>query len=106
MGNEDKTSSSRQLNNISIGDELISVGIKVPNKSMKWQLPPSKSHAIRSLILASQSDSITTITGIADCGDDVTSMKECLIQLGVLIEHIDSSGQIIEMDVELSLIHI
>ena len=100
MGNEDKTSSSRQLHNISIGDELISVGIKVHNKSMKWQLPPSKSHAIRSLILASQSDSITTITGIADCGDDVTSMKECLIQLGVLIEHIDSSGQIIEMDVE------
>jgi len=98
MGNEDKTSSSRQLNNISMGDELISVEIKVSNKSIKWQLHPSKSHAIRSLILASQSDSITTITGIADCGDDVNSMKECLTKLGVLIEHIDSSGQIIEMD--------
>ena len=102
MGNEDKTSSSSQLNNISIGGELISVGIKVPDKSIKWQLPPSKSHAIRSLIIASQSDNVTTITGITDSGDDVNSMKECLIQLGVLIEHIDSSGQIVEMNNEIN----
>ena len=96
MGNEDYTSSSRQLQKVSIGDELISVGISELNKHVKWQLPSSKSHAIRALILASQSNAKTIISGIANCGDDVNSMKECLTRLGVVIEEIDSRGNVIE----------
>ena len=96
MGNEDITSSSNHFQGASIGREVITVGISEVNKSLKWQLPPSKSHAIRALFLASQGEKITTISGVANCGKDVKSMKSCLIQLGVKIESIDSNGQIIQ----------
>ena len=95
MGNEDVTSSSNHFQGASIGREVITVGISDGKKSLKWQLPPSKSHAIRALFLASQVEKITTISGVANCGKDVKSMKSCLIQLGVKIESIDSNGQII-----------
>ena len=89
MGNEDNTSSSNILNEISVGDLVISVPISKDKEIVNWQLPPSKSHAIRTLILASQSDDITTISGIANSGEDVNSMKNCLIQLGVTINDLD-----------------
>ena len=98
MGNEDNTSSSNLLNEISVGDLVISVPISKDKKIVNWQLPPSKSHAIRTLILASQSDDITTISGIANSGEDVNSMKNCLIQLGVTINDLDSDGQIINTE--------
>ena len=98
MGNEDITSSSNHLQDVSIGHEAITVGISESNKSLKWQLPPSKSHAIRALILASQGEKVTIISGIANCGEDVNSMKKCLIQLGVKIDNLNSSGQIISQE--------
>ena len=95
MGNEDITSLSNHLQGSSIGNEVIQVGMSTSNMSLKWQLPPSKSHAIRALILASQGEKITTISGIGNCGNDVNSMKNCLIQLGVRIDDIDSNGDVI-----------
>lgn len=98
MGNEDITSSSNHLQSSSVGSEVIKVEVHEKNKSIKWQLPPSKSHAIRALILAAQADNVTIISGIANCGNDVNSMKNCLIQLGVEIDYIDSNGNIIDKD--------
>ena len=56
---------------------------------ISWNLPPSKSHAIRTLFLASQSQDSIEIFGINNSGQDVNSMKNCLIQLGVKMEKVD-----------------
>ena len=59
---------------------------------ISWNLPPSKSHAIRTLFLASQSQDSIEIFGINNSGHDVNSMKNCLIQLGVKMEKVDLNG--------------
>ena len=89
MGNEDITSSSNDLQSSSVGSGVINVDVHEKGKSIKWQLPPSKSHAIRALILAAQAENVTIISGVANCGNDVNSMKNCLIQLGVEIDYLD-----------------
>ncbi len=59
---------------------------------ISWNLPPSKSHAIRTLFLASQSQDSIEIFGINNSGHDVNCMKNCLIQLGVKMEKVDLNG--------------
>ena len=70
-------------------------------KSISWDLPPSKSHAIRTLFLASQSQKSIEIIGINNSGNDVNSMKNCLIQLGVKMEKLDFHGNVSSLGKEL-----
>ena len=80
---------------------LIHALIVTPPKaieSMIWSLPPSKSHAIRWLILAAQSEDDTLIEGLEHAGQDIVSMRRCLAQMGVQFTDLDAQG--------LSLIHI
>ena len=73
-----------------------------PNKKrISWELPPSKSHAIRTLFLASQSSGSTEIFGINNSGHDVNSMKNCLIHLGVKMEKLDNHGNVSPLGIEL-----
>ena len=46
-------------------------------------LPPSKSHLIRWLLMASQSEQVVTISGVSGAADDVLSMRDALMELGV-----------------------
>lgn len=61
-------------------------------EAMQWDLPPSKSHAIRWLVLAAQSAQETILHGMQDAGQDVVSMRRCLTQLGVSFTDLDSDG--------------
>ena len=65
-------------------------------ETLNWILPPSKSHAIRLMTLAAQSRQTITLNGMMDAGDDVISMRRCLIQMGVKFEDLDNKGVIIE----------
>ena len=49
-------------------------------------LPPSKSHLIRWLLMAAQSQETVTISGISGAAKDACSMRDALIELGVQIE--------------------
>ena len=67
-----------------------------PNKSiekMHWNLPPSKSHAIRWLALAAQSTQTVRLDNMAWAGQDIVSMRRCLRQLGVRIIDLDGAGK-------------
>ena len=80
-------------NNLKSIPNSIKVRSLSTKKTISWDLPPSKSHAIRTLLLASQSQNTTEITGIKNSGHDVNSMKNCLIELGVKMEKIDLNGK-------------
>lgn len=54
-----------------------------------FDLPPSKSHLIRQLIIASLSKNKVAITGVKNAGRDVMSLKNALIQIGVKINEYD-----------------
>lgn len=60
-----------------------------PSSQMKWELPISKSHAIRFLIMASQSNDIVSFSNMKNAGEDIIAVKDCLSQLGVEIEETD-----------------
>ena len=49
-------------------------------------LPPSKSHLIRWVLMAAQSQETVTISGIRGAARDACSMRDALIELGVQIE--------------------
>lgn len=53
---------------------------------LQWSLPPSKSHMIRWLVMASQSSGTTTLRFSNEPGRDVYSMADCLELLGSQIE--------------------
>ena len=53
---------------------------------LQWSLPPSKSHMIRWLVMASQSSGTTTLRLSNEPGRDVYSMADCLELLGSQIE--------------------
>jgi len=57
-----------------------------------WRLPPSKSHAIRSLVLAAQSSEDVLLHNMRHAGQDVVSMRRCLSQMGVNIIDVDEGG--------------
>ena len=50
-----------------------------------FDLPPSKSHLIRQLIIASLSKKKVSINGVKNAGRDVLSLKKSLINIGVKI---------------------
>ena len=66
-----------------------------------WSLPPSKSHAIRWLALAAQSNQNVRLENMAAAGQDIVSMRRCLRQLGVNITDLDEAGR--RLDVETNL---
>ncbi|MED6297973.1 MAG: hypothetical protein VX828_06705, partial [Candidatus Thermoplasmatota archaeon] len=49
-------------------------------------LPPSKSHLIRWLLMAAQSDAVTRIANVNGAAFDACAMRDALIQLGVRID--------------------
>ena len=53
---------------------------------VRWFLPPSKSHMIRWIALASQSESWTDLIFQGTPGRDIESMAECMEKMGVSIE--------------------
>ncbi len=71
---------------------------KTSIERIDWDLPPSKSHAIRALALAAQCEGVTVIHGLEHAGQDVVSMRRCLAQLGVRCTDLDASGQPMALD--------
>ncbi|MGB2167732.1 MAG: 3-phosphoshikimate 1-carboxyvinyltransferase [Poseidonia sp.] len=67
-------------------------------ESMTWNLPPSKSHAIRWLALAAQSNQSLRLENMGAAGQDIISMRRCLRQLGVRITDLDASGHPIPVE--------
>jgi len=53
---------------------------------VRWFLPPSKSHMIRWIALASQSESWTNLVFQGSPGRDIESMAECMEKMGASIE--------------------
>ncbi len=64
---------------------------------LTWNLPPSKSHAIRWLALAAQSEQEVVLNGLGNAGQDIVSMRRCLGQMGVLITDLGSNGEALEV---------
>ena len=62
-------------------------------EKIPWRLPPSKSHAIRWLALAAQSEQKVVIHNLAHAGQDILSMRRCLGQLGVRITDLNDLGE-------------
>ena len=63
--------------------------VSIPAKSKTIEvarLPPSKSHLIRWLLLASQGDAQVEIRGVSGAAKDACAMRDALIQLGVQID--------------------
>ena len=65
-------------------NESISIDRK-EYREVFFDLPPSKSHLIRQLIIASLSKNKVTIIGVKNAGRDVLSLKKSLINIGVKI---------------------
>ena len=61
-------------------------------EQINWSLPPSKSHAIRWLALAAQSEQDIVFDGMKYAGQDIISMRRCLRQMGVPIIDLDDGG--------------
>mgnify|MGYP001173674355 CR=1 FL=1 len=57
-----------------------------PQGVFQYKLPPSKSHMIRQLMLASKAFQATEIRFEGTPGEDIVSMSNCLEKMGVLIE--------------------
>ena len=61
----------------------------------KWNLPTSKSHLIRMVLVASQTNSDVKFVGIIKPGEDAFSMARCLQQLGVKITFTDEYWKVV-----------
>ncbi|MGB1678581.1 MAG: 3-phosphoshikimate 1-carboxyvinyltransferase [Poseidonia sp.] len=72
---------------------VLSIHRKTSIEKMQWSLPPSKSHAIRWLTLAAQSQQEVVLRGMEHAGQDVISMRRCLVQMGVSVSDLDRDGQ-------------
>ena len=79
---------------------LVKSRVRASIERIPWRLPPSKSHAIRWLALAAQSEQKVVIHNLSHAGQDILSMRRCLGQLGVRITDLNHLGE------ALSLIHI
>ena len=55
-------------------------------EGVRWFLPPSKSHMIRWIALASQSESRTNLVFQGTPGRDIESMAECMEKMGASVE--------------------
>ncbi|MBJ84348.1 MAG: hypothetical protein CMB52_02375 [Euryarchaeota archaeon] len=77
---------------MSQGSEVdILVVEQATNAIQQAGLPPSKSHLIRWLLMASQSEQAVTISGVSGAADDVLSMRDALIELGVDMDFNENS---------------
>lgn len=72
---------------------VLSIGRFNSIEPIKWSLPPSKSHAIRWIALAAQSQQEIVLRGMEHAGQDVVSMRRCLVQMGVKVEDLDGEDQ-------------
>ena len=68
-----------------IDDSLQSISIKPSKLVGSLKLPPSKSHAMRWLLLASM-DSNPTEIKMHEIGKDVQAMIDCLSDLGLIYQ--------------------
>ncbi|MAF93338.1 hypothetical protein CMO85_01585 [Candidatus Woesearchaeota archaeon] len=66
-------------------------------ESLAWNLPSSKSHAIRWLALAAQSNQDVILYGLGNAGQDIVSMRRCLRQMGVQITDLGPDGEVLEI---------
>ena len=66
-------------------------------EKLTWNLSPSKSHAIRWLALAAQSEQEVVLRGLGNAGQDIVSMRRCLGQMGVVITDLDADGNMLEV---------
>lgn len=60
--------------------------------TMKWRLPPSKSHLIRAMALYSQSNQAVKLFNATQSGEDARAMRSCLEQLGVSFSDFSQDG--------------
>lgn len=70
-----------------------------PPKSIErvlWNLPSSKSHAIRWLALAAQSNQDVVLQNLEHAGQDIVSMRRCLSRMGVKITDLNADGDALE----------
>jgi len=67
-------------------------------EKVPWRLPPSKSHAIRWLALAAQSEQEVVIHNLMHAGQDILSMRRCLGQLGVRITDLNHRGEVLDSE--------
>jgi 3-phosphoshikimate 1-carboxyvinyltransferase len=74
---------------------LVNTRQKPSIERIQWRLPPSKSHAIRWLALAAQSEQKVVIHNLAHAGQDILSMRRCLSQLGVRITDLNHRGEVL-----------
>ena len=72
---------------------MLSIGRFTSIEPIKWSLPPSKSHAIRWITLAAQSQQEVVLRGMEHAGQDVVSMRRCLVQMGAKVEDLDGEDQ-------------
>ena len=72
---------------------LVKTRQKPSIERIQWRLPPSKSHAIRWLALAAQSEQKVVIHNLTHAGQDILSMRRCLGQLGVRITDLNYRGE-------------
>lgn len=73
--------------------EVLEVEPSASIEMIPWSLPPSKSHAIRWLALAAQSNQQVTFHNMQHAGEDVCSMRRCLVQMGVAITDLNAKGE-------------
>ncbi len=64
-------------------------------KAIQWALPPSKSHLIRALLLAAQTNEPVELSNVQHAGEDARSMRRCLQQMGVAIEDLSADGVVL-----------
>ena len=84
------------------GEKSFTTGHTIPHISLDrvdYFLPPSKSHMIRMLAIASIHDGTTNLLVRGKLGLDIESMISCLITLGVGIERVSTDdGLVITVD--------
>ena len=71
---------------VSNGLDMIVIPALEHPGDISWSLPPSKSHMIRWIALASQSEGVTEIQFSGKPGDDIHSMADCMEKMGVVID--------------------
>ena len=85
-----------------LGEKSFTTGHSIPHISLDhvdYFLPPSKSHMIRMLAIASIHDGTTNLLVRGKLGLDIESMISCLITLGVGIERVSNDdGLVITVD--------
>jgi 3-phosphoshikimate 1-carboxyvinyltransferase len=68
------------------------------SKPVEWSLPPSKSHMIRWLAVASQSKEESIIKFSGKPGNDIISMMKCIKKFGVEITELESMWKVKGID--------